>query len=323
MGLGVRPAPALRGPTPASRRPPVKRAALLPSLVTLANAFCGVLALSRAVDAVIYDGDDPAVFYGKMETACMLVFLGMVFDVLDGAVARMTRGFSDFGAHLDSFADALTFGVTPAILAKVVLEHEGELSGYTASPRIGFLAAAAFALMAILRLVRYDVEPSEENKHVESRGVFRGLPTPAAAGAVASTIWLYLILRQPDLELDAGTPTPFSGVMTWMEVRDWGFFLDLTPLALVLLLPVLGFLMVSRVRYSHGMRYLLRARHRFMALVWFVFGVFLFFLAPVPILFVLFNGFVVVGFVRPLLTKSRPPKTEERPASETARRGDT
>jgi len=134
---------------------------LLPNLITLGNAFCGLLALAKAIDALTLSADDPTVFYRKMETACFLVFLGMIFDSLDGLVARMVRSSSAFGAQLDSFSDALTFGIVPAMLAKVLIEHEAELSNYAGSPRVHFLAAAIFSLMAILRLVRFTIEPDD------------------------------------------------------------------------------------------------------------------------------------------------------------------
>jgi CDP-diacylglycerol--serine O-phosphatidyltransferase len=283
----------------------VKRIILLPTLVTLANAFCGVLALSKAIDALADPAADPGIFYRKMEVACMLVFIGMVFDTLDGWVARVTRGFSAFGAQLDSFADALTFGLVPAMLAKVLIDHEALQCGYAVNPRLTFVAAAAYTLMAILRLVRFNLEGDEAK---DEHGVFRGLPSPGAAGAVASTIWLYLVLRHPaDLEVSEGTPTPFSHVIKQLEAMSWRPVLDSAPLVLIVLLPVLGLLMVSRVRYLHGTRFLIRARSHFFTLVWLVFGLILFFIAPVPILFLLFNGFALLGVAVPFfLAKERP-----------------
>ncbi len=191
----------------------MKRINLLPNLITLANAFCGLLALAKAIDALTFTGGDPVVFYEKMETACFLVFLGMVFDSLDGLVARLTRAYSDFGAQLDSFADALTFGVVPAMLAKVLIEHEAEISGYVGNARLHFLAAAAFALMAILRLVRFTIETDHDK---DSHAPFRGLPSPPAAGAVASTIWLYPMPRRRELEQSEGTPPPLHSLPGWM-----------------------------------------------------------------------------------------------------------
>ena len=273
----------------------MKRIQLIPNLITLGNAFCGLLAIAKAIDALALSGNDPIVFYRKMETACMLIFLGMVFDSLDGFVARLAGAFSDFGAQLDSFSDALTFGVAPAMLAKVLIEHEGSAVGWSGDARLHFVAAAAFALMAILRLVRFNLETEHEKA---SHSAFRGLPSPAAAGAVASTIWLYLILRRPELEVVEGTPTPLGGVLGWMEVVDWAPVLALVPVALVALLPVLGLLMVSNVRYIHPVIFLSSGRAQFVTLVAVVFGFFLFLLAPVPFAFVLFNGFVILGLVQ-------------------------
>src|SRR5688572_18719404 len=236
-----------------------RRAQLLPNLITLGNAFCGLLALSKAIDALTLSASAPMVFYEKMEAACFLVFLGMVFDALDGLVARMTGGGSAFGAQLDSFSDALTFGVVPAILAKVLIEHETD----DTNARLHFLASASFSLMAILRLVRYNLDPApHEEKGRDERTVevktvevntdefktFQGLPSPAAAGAVASTIWLYLILRRPELEVEEGTPTWLHRVLAFMRHVDWAPVLDWVPTFLVGLLPVLGLLMVSNIR---------------------------------------------------------------------------
>lgn len=278
----------------------MKRIHVLPNLITLANAFCGLLALAKAIDALTHSGQDPIVFYQKMETACFLVFLGMVFDSLDGVVARLTRGHSAFGAQLDSFSDALTFGVVPALLAKVLIEHEGELSGYTGSARLHFLAAAAFALMAILRLVRFNLETDEDDEH-ES---FRGLPSPAAAGSVASVIWLYLILRRPELEHSEGTPTPMHRLLGWMTDVHWTPVLDWVPPILGAMLPVLGLLMVSQLRYVHPVSRL-TSGGQFFTLVGVVFGLLLFLLAPVPALFLVFNGFALFGLVGSLIGRAR------------------
>ncbi|MBM3978590.1 MAG: hypothetical protein FJ299_16575, partial [Planctomycetes bacterium] len=115
------------------RPPRANKIHLLPNLITLGNAFCGLLALSYAIDGLAFRDD--ALFYAKMEQACFLVFLAMIFDALDGWVARLTGTASELGAQLDSFSDALTFGVTPALLAKVLIEHEGIDLRTFSSPR--------------------------------------------------------------------------------------------------------------------------------------------------------------------------------------------
>jgi len=271
-----------------------RRVHLLPNLITLGNAFCGVLALAKGIDALTLSTDNPLVFYEKMEAACFLVFLGMVFDALDGLVARMTGGGSEFGAQLDSFSDALTFGVVPAMLAKILIEHEGA----GGSARLHFLASATFALMAILRLVRYNLEPEppRRDRDDEDLKTFQGLPSPAAAGLVASTIWLYLILRRPELEIEEGTPTWLHSLAFMREV-DWTPFLDRVPAYLVVALPVVGFLMVSNLRYVHGVSFVTSRGGLFVRLVLIVVAVILVYLAPVPILFFSAATFALSGLV--------------------------
>lgn len=256
----------------------MKKIHMLPNMITLGNAFCGLLAISKGIDALV--ATDPEVFYDKLEFACWLLVLAGVFDALDGKIARITRSYSDFGAQLDSLADALTFGVAPALLAKVLLEHEMGHVGFLGHPRIHFLAAAAFALMAILRLARYNLEVEHEQ---EAHDEFRGLPSPAAAGSVVGTLLLYLSLFNPGGEVTAGTPTPLGTLLKSLGANP----ADLEPLrlwmlpVLTVLLPCLGLLMVSRVRYVHLFSVLTRGRSHFFTLVSMVFGLFVLYTAPV------------------------------------------
>ena len=130
------------------------------------------------------------------------------------------------------------------------------------------------------------------------------MPSPAAAGAVASAILLYLVARKPELEMDNGTPTPVGHLMRMAGQIDFTLPWWFLP-ALAALLPVLGFLMVSRVRYTHVASALTK-RGPFLAVVSLVFGAFLVWLAPIPILFVGFNGFVLFGVVRALVRRRKP-----------------
>jgi len=302
----------------------MKPRAMLPNLLTLANAACGLLAVSKGIDALAWHDADPAIFYAKMEAACFLIFLGMLFDALDGWVARLTSSFSPFGAQLDSLADCLTFGVAPALLAKVLIEHEGTSVGALASPRLHFAAAAFFSLMAILRLARFNLEgerdPAREPGGPDPRdghSDFRGLPSPAAAGAVASWLWFYLVLSRPELEVVEGTPTPLGHVMGWARGVDWGPLLSWVPATLTVALPLLGLLMVSRVRYVHLASWLQDDRSPLFTLVTFVFAALALYLAPVPFLFLGFNTYVLYGLVQWLIAAVRARRSD--PARESAR----
>lgn len=280
---------------PLSPRPSSRPIRLLPNALTLANAGLGLLAISKAIDALAL-GADPVAFEGNLEAACWLVLFAGVFDALDGKVARLTNSFSDLGAQLDSLADALTFGVAPAMIGKVLLEREDLVH-----TRIHFVAAAAFALMAILRLARFNVETDEDDDH----SGFRGLPSPAAAGMLVATILMFLSVRG-SIEGSAavgGRPTIFGRFLeacplAWREVVGDGFLL---PLVLVLM-PLLALLMVSRVPYVH-LATRLSQTHGRRPLIALVFGVLALFLVPVPFLFAFGTCYVSSGMLASLFRR--------------------
>jgi CDP-diacylglycerol--serine O-phosphatidyltransferase len=137
---------------------------LLPSLLTTGNLFCGFLALILTAD-------------GRLTEASVAVFVGMVMDMLDGKVARLTKTTSQFGVEFDSLADVVTFCVAPAfMLYSLALGRLG---------RAAWLGAFLFVICGALRLARFNVHTG-----VSDRRYFVGLPTPAAAGIVAAVVLL-------------------------------------------------------------------------------------------------------------------------------------
>jgi phosphatidylserine synthase len=226
----------------------------------------------------------------------------MLFDAVDGKVARMVGGSSSFGAQLDSFSDLITFGLAPAFLVKVLIEHEAPLYDYTVNPRVHFIAAAVFSVMALLRLARFNLETEPD---AASHLQFKGLPSPAAAGSVCATMLMYLSLRNPAIERSDGTPTPLGAILHWFPQIDQSPFLFWFMPVLPAMLLMLGLLMVSRVRYVH-MFSAITGRGQFVTLVGVVFSAFCLFVAPVPAVFLVFNSYVVVGVVRSLLARRDP-----------------
>lgn len=190
---------------------------VLPTLVTMGNLLAGVLALSYLQDAAAVEGDARAALWNK---AAWLIFLGMFCDVLDGRVARLTKSTSAFGAQIDSLADVVTFGVVPAMLAKSLLTASFDMI----TPRLLLALGLVYVVGAALRLARYNVESTRIDPDGASHVtlVFRGLPTPAAAGVVAS-----LVLLRHEYHLLS---------------LDW---------AVLLATPLLGLLMTSRLPYPH------------------------------------------------------------------------
>ena len=135
---------------------------ILPSLFTTGNLFLGFWAIVKAFD-------------GQAVEAAPLIAGAIVLDMLDGRIARLTGTTSEFGAELDSLADAISFGVAPALLA-----YRWALDDI---PRLGWLAAFLFAMCGVLRLARFNVQ-----KHTTDMRYFVGLPIPAAAGQLAAVI---------------------------------------------------------------------------------------------------------------------------------------
>lgn len=237
-------------PRPRSRRlRDLRTVPVLPSLITLGNLFLGFLAMSKVTDAVqIGDVTSPLVI-AKFETAALFVFLAMLFDALDGRVARMTGQTTAFGAQLDSLADVVTFGCAPAFLAKVLINlHEGPPTELLPPhPKLYYFCAAVYVLCAAMRLARFNVEstgPAEED-HRE----FKGLPSPGAAAVVCALIAFFTSRGDQ------------SAILTRLflpeQIQQW------TVVLMPGMLVVLGLLMVSKVPFPHMFYTLVQRRHSF------------------------------------------------------------
>lgn len=159
--------------------------AALPTLVTLGNAFCGLLAITYVLEGLHAVGaGDKVKFYHYLELAVLTNLVAMVFDFLDGKVARLTGHASEFGVQVDSLSDVISFGTVPAVMFKALAQEEFGLT-----PKIALILAAAHLFGAVLRLARFNVEADLEN---DDHRYFKGLPSPAAAAGVGSLVYLYV-----------------------------------------------------------------------------------------------------------------------------------
>jgi CDP-diacylglycerol--serine O-phosphatidyltransferase len=138
---------------------------LLPSMFTMANMFCGYA-------CVVYT------MRGEYVTAAPFIGLAIVLDMLDGRIARMTGSTSAFGVQFDSLADVISFGVAPAILTFSW--------GLSSLGRLGWAAGFVFVSAAAVRLARYNIQSGSLDKRY-----FVGMPSPAAAGIPAATVFAY------------------------------------------------------------------------------------------------------------------------------------
>ena len=170
---------------------------LLPNLFTSGALFCGFYAIIAGMQGDFYAG-------------AVAILVAMIFDGLDGRVARMTQTSSAFGAQYDSLSDMVSFGLAPALLT-----FNWALTGLG---KVGWVAAFVYAACAALRLARFNAQmESDDTTH------FTGLASPAAAATAAGLVWM-------------GQTHGWAG-----PALDWVH---------ALLLTALGFLMISRFPYS-------------------------------------------------------------------------
>ncbi|NOT00241.1 MAG: hypothetical protein HOP29_06395 [Phycisphaerales bacterium] len=236
------------------RRRRLRSIVVLPTLLTLGNLLCGFAAIhfsmretfsaGAGVDASVQTTLNSAlierILPSFLAIGAILVFVGMLLDMLDGLAARLTGQASPFGAELDSLADIVTFGAAPATLALALIlrEWDGELVptplSHHAVGRAIWVCAAMYCVCAAIRLARYNVEHDRPDS---SPGDFRGLPSPGAAAVVVSLVTLHE-------HVGAG----FGSVI-------------LAALPFVLL--SLGFLMTGRIRYVRVAQVLLIRRRPF------------------------------------------------------------
>jgi CDP-diacylglycerol--serine O-phosphatidyltransferase len=245
---------------------------LLPSILTLGNLSCGFYALV-------------AVYNDEYVAAAVAILLALVFDGLDGGVARMTGATSDIGIELDSLADLVSFGVAPGLLAYVfALKPFGWIGG---------LAAFAFAACGAFRLARFNVQTRSLD-----RRFFVGLPIPAAATVVAAFV---LFMKE------SSAVVVFGRELVPSQVTAAGVLLGMYGL---------GFLMVSKIRYRSLKGLEMRRRRPFTIMTTLL--LVLLIVASHPSLFLFLFSFLYAasGIVRalPTLQKRHPADSTEQPA---------
>jgi len=188
-----------------------------PTLATLGNLVCGFSAMTEALE-------------GNFERSAWLILVAMLFDAADGRLARLMRSATEFGGHLDSLSDIVSFGVAPAfIVHSFVIRNLPDYAGrfaWTTSgwyAKFAWTASGIYVTCAALRLARFNVESKADRA---AHRYFRGLPSPAAAALMATMVIF--------LESDLG-----------------GFIPDLFICVVPLVAIITAVLMVTKLRYPH------------------------------------------------------------------------
>ena len=214
---------------------------LLPSLFTAGNIAAGYFAITQTIAAV---GPNANATH-CLDLASMAILFAIPFDALDGRIARMTNTTSEFGKELDSLADVITFGVAPSLLAFVWGFH---FLPDSIAPQLhqhlvqaGTFICFLFLIGGASRLARFNISPDAQprNPGRPGRKYFVGMPIPAAAGLLASTVHYFY-----------GIP-----VQSWWIAVPW-----------LVLVGLAGFLMVSTWRFWSGKEINFSRSHPFQVL---------------------------------------------------------
>ncbi|MCL2193329.1 MAG: phosphatidylcholine/phosphatidylserine synthase [Treponema sp.] len=237
--------------SPRRKRRRLKHIAVLPSLVTLLNGMAGFTAIflaSRGVGTAWELELLPETNISFFALAGYMIFLGMIADMLDGHIARISKSTSSFGAQLDSLCDVITFGVAPAFLMLQLVEAHSHYLTFPShefaliSERVVYLIAIVYVMCAIIRLARFNVENKSDDPHLG----FVGLPSPPAAGIIVSIV----VFHQDFLP----------------RVSRWAADIDGFTVSIIWILPFVtllaGLLMVTRIPYPHVINRILRGKKR-------------------------------------------------------------
>lgn len=219
---------------------------LLPNVLTTFGLFAGFFAIILATK-------------GQYSDAAIAIFVAMVFDGLDGRVARLTNTQSAFGEQYDSMADMLSFCVAPALL--MYFWQFGDLG------KVGWLGAFVYTAAGALRLARFNTQIGVEDKRY-----FQGLPSPAAAALIAGIVWTKESIGITDYD-------------QYLTLVSW------------IILVSAGVLMVSNIRYYSFKEINLKGRSSFKLLLIATLIIIVVTLWPSAILFVFFFAYAISGLI--------------------------
>jgi len=249
---------------------------ILPSLFTVGSLVCGYIAILATLKATGMDREQGRFVF---DLAAKAIGWAVLFDGFDGRIARLTNSSSDFGREFDSLADVITFGVAPAFLAfawgvRPVEEIFGN-QWVEYLRNTGWVVTFAFLICGAARLARFNVDtgkPSSDRKH------FVGLPIPAGAGVIAALVHC----------------------IKW-SVPDWPW-----SLLWLVIVGVLGFLMVSKVRYPSFKAFDLRRRRPYVAIILIGIVIYAIWTYSEPVLLAIALTYVSSGPVSKFISRIRP-----------------
>ena len=254
---------------------------ILPSLFTVGTLVCGYYAILAALrgSLALTTGGVEGLSASAFDNAAKAIGWAILFDGLDGRIARLTNSTSAFGREFDSLADVITFGVAPAILAYAWgIRAISEISGsglIQHIPQLAWIVTFAYVICGAARLGRFNIE---SGKPTADRRYFVGLPIPAAAGVVAA-------------------------IVHWEKapIEQWGY-----SLGWMVVVALLAFLMVSRMRYYSFKTVDLRRRRSYIAIIFLGLIIWAIWVYSEPVLLTIALTYALSGIILRITSKFRP-----------------
>ena len=254
---------------------------ILPSMFTVGTLLCGYFAILSTLRGIELQtaGLSAGLALIAFDNAAKAIGWAILFDGLDGRIARLTHSTSEFGREFDSLADVITFGVAPALLTYAwgirALDVTYGAEAVKHLRQIGWIVTFAYVICGAARLARFNIDST---KGTQDRRFFIGLPIPAAAGVVAAIVhW---------------TKTP---------VDEW-----VHGVIGLCVMAILAFLMVSRIRYYSFKGVNLRQRRPYVAII--VLGLIVWLIAAYsePVLLTLALTYLLSGPLGRIVSRWRP-----------------
>jgi len=256
---------------------------VLPSLFTTANVALGCYALMQVIHGIVQYAvakatHAPVQEWWHFDNAAKAIGFAVLFDGLDGRIARMTHTTSDFGRELDSLADVITFGIAPALLAwgwgfQQISTDISYTEVVTKLTHLGTIASFLFLIAGASRLARFNitVNPQPSNPGRPGKKYFVGMPIPAAAGVIAAVV-----------HFSAGDPLVWWGsAVTWLlivviaaylMVSTWRFYsfkdIDLRARQPFRLIVIFGLLFAGIWFFSKPMLFVIALTYMFSGVFW-------------------------------------------------------
>jgi CDP-diacylglycerol---serine O-phosphatidyltransferase len=256
---------------------------VLPSLFTTANVALGCYAIMQVIHgsvqyAVARATHSPVLELGHFDNAAKAIGFAVLFDGLDGRIARMTHTTSDFGRELDSLADVITFGIAPALLAwgwgfQQISAEISYAEVVTKLMHLGAIASFLFLIAGASRLARFNitVNPQPSNPGRPGKKYFVGMPIPAAAGVIAAVV-----------HFSGGDPLVWWGsAVTWivilfaasyLMVSTWRFYsfkdIDFRSRQPFRLIVIFGLLFAGIWFFSRPVLFVIALTYMFSGVFW-------------------------------------------------------